>query len=123
VSIETRLANRQDSWQRLQIGGAGLAGILLIAGITSLVLSNASDEPPLDPLLAEEQTQQNNITDTEPEDAPSEPLVDIGVVPDIAPDQSLGDPDEATSEDTVPDLPDPDQIDGDAEGQSAAETG
>lgn len=101
----SRSFTRNDYWQRLQIGGAGLCGILVVAGITSLLLSNAADEPSSDPLLAE---QQENVDGTGAKlsgEAPSEPLVDIGVVPNITPAQSLGDPKQAAPKDNVPDLP------------------
>ncbi|WP_438730040.1 hypothetical protein ACR9YC_03750 [Parasphingorhabdus sp. DH2-15] len=98
----TSSAERNDYWQRLQIGGAGLCGILVIAGITTLVLGNASEEAPVDPLLAEQQGAEQEPSATA--EAPSEPLVDIGVVPDIKPDQTLGDPEKAAS-DNIPDLP------------------
>jgi hypothetical protein len=101
----SRSFTRNDYWQRLQIGGAGLCGILVVAGITSVLLSNAADEPSSDSLLAEQQQNADGSPAEPVVEAPSEPLVDIGVVPDIAPDQSLGDPDQAMPEDNVPDLP------------------
>ncbi len=108
----TSSAERNDYWQRLQIGGAGLCGILVIAGITTLVLGNASEEAPVDPLLADQQGTEQEPSATA--EAPSEPLVDIGVVPDIKPDQTLGDPEEAAS-DNIPDLPAPTDEDGSSE--------
>ena len=82
-----------------------MCGILVVAGITSVLLSNAADEPSSDSLLAEQQQNADGSPAEPVVEAPSEPLVDIGVVPDIAPDQSLGDPDQAMPEDNVPDLP------------------
>lgn len=101
----SRSITRNDYWQRLQIGGAGLCGVLLVAGITSILLANATDELPSDPLLAE-QLQNADGTNAElKSEARSEPLVDIGVVPDIAPDQALGDPNNVAPKANVPDLP------------------
>ena len=117
----SRSFTRNDYWQRLQIGGAGLCGILVVAGITSLLLSNAADEPSSDPLLAEQQQNIDGTTAEPGAEAPSEPLVDIGVVPDITPDQSLGDPDEALPEDNVPDLPA--DNDGEANSPTSADNG
>lgn len=107
-------ADHDDSWQRLKIGGAGLGGVLLVAAVTTVVFSNTADEESIDPLVAEQQGEGEGAAGDLAAEAPSEPLVDIGVVPDITPEQSLGDPDEALPEDGVPDLPAPGQGGGNA---------
>ncbi|WOE76138.1 hypothetical protein [Alterisphingorhabdus coralli] len=114
------LGTRNDSHvlQRLQIGSVGVIAVLLMVAMASLVLEGASDEPSVDPLAAQEPAEQS--AEAPPaEDQPNEPLVDLGVVPDIAPDESLGDPEEVLNEDEVPDLP---NAPGDAEPAAQGQT-
>ncbi|MEM1133180.1 MAG: hypothetical protein AAGH53_09595 [Pseudomonadota bacterium] len=102
--------------QRLQIGAVGVIAVLLMVAMASLVLEGTSDEEPVDTVTAEGAVEQQAATPVE--DQPNEPLVDLGVVPDIAPDESLADPEEVLNEDEVPDLPAaPDQGDGIAPAQ------
>lgn len=107
---EPRIRLKSDSHvlHRLQIGSAGVIAVLLMVGLASLVLGGASDEASDDALAAKDGDQL--LID---EEQPSEPLVDLGVVPDIAPDESLADPDKVLNENALPDLPDAPGVEGD----------
>ncbi|MDC8754116.1 hypothetical protein OIK40_05585 [Erythrobacter sp. sf7] len=74
--------NRQEALQRLQIGVFGIAAMVLLVGLASIIGSQA------------EITQESAVPDaaptTEPSPSPSQanPLADAGVVPDIAAEPS-----------------------------------
>ncbi|WP_238474030.1 hypothetical protein [Altericroceibacterium spongiae] len=69
--------SRRQSIQRLQVGFAGIAAMLLLVGLANVVIDQA------------QQTQSTAVPDAAPTIAPSEdaqrsdPLADAGVVPDL----------------------------------------
>ncbi len=69
---------RQEAIQRLQIGVTGIAAMVLLVGLASIIGSQAD--------VAEEAAVPEAAPTTEPNPAPSQanPLADAGVVPDIA---------------------------------------
>lgn len=85
---------RQEALQRIQIGLTGVAGVILLVGLASIVidkarLGDAAAPPPTVPTLS-----ANAV-------APKEPLVELGVqpaadqapvVPDLVPDPNLTQP-------------------------------
>jgi hypothetical protein len=77
-------AARSESLQRLQIGIFGLAMMILLVGLASIIGSQAN--------LAEAAAVPDASPTTEPVTADSpqpNPLEDAGVVPDIAPETGL----------------------------------
>lgn len=69
---------RQEAIQRLQIGVTGIAAMVLLVGLASIIGSQAD--------VTEEAAVPEAAPTTEPAPAPSQanPLADAGVVPDIA---------------------------------------
>lgn len=93
--------SRQESIQRLQVGVFGIAAMLLLVGLASIIGSQAD--------MTQEAAVPEAAPTTEPTATPTQanPLADAGVVPDIAADPS---PTPA-----VPlDVPPPNQAPGDA---------
>lgn len=74
--------SRQEALQRLQIGVFGIASMVLLVGLASIIGSQAD--------VTEEAAVPDAAPTTEPSDAPSQanPLADAGVVPDIAAEPS-----------------------------------
>lgn len=72
--------------RRVQIGIAGLMGVLLLVGLTNLVIENMRKEAAINP-AAVPMPQAANASTAEAEAALSEPLADLGVTPapDVAP--------------------------------------
>lgn len=70
--------SRQEAIQRLQIGVFGIAAMLLLVGLASVIGSQAD--------LTDDEAVPEAAPTTEPSPAPSQanPLADAGVVPDIA---------------------------------------
>lgn len=99
-----RLKGDNHVLQRLQIGSVGVIAVLLMVAMASLILGGTTNEEPIDPLAAQDRLKK--AAEAPKVEKPTEPLVDLGVVPDIAPEESLADPDEVMSKDEVPDLPD-----------------
>jgi hypothetical protein len=68
---------RQEAIQRLQVGLFGIAAMLLLVGLASIIGSQAD--------ITEEAAVPEAAPTTEPSAAPSQanPLADAGVVPDI----------------------------------------
>ncbi|MFN4019563.1 MAG: hypothetical protein ACK4IC_03480 [Erythrobacter sp.] len=73
---------RQEAIQRLQIGVFGIAAMVLLVGLASIIGSQAD--------VAEEAAVPDAAPTTEPSATPSQanPLADAGVVPDIAAEPS-----------------------------------
>ena len=89
VSTETAAArevpvseSRHEAIQRLQIGVFGIAAMVLLVGLASIIGSQAD--------VTEEAAVPDAAPTTEPSPAPSQanPLADAGVVPDIAAEPS-----------------------------------
>lgn len=106
-SIVTLRSEKQEMLYRLQVGGAGLFGVFLIALVSSLIFGKSADEGVGDTVAVDETGAPIQTETQTAEEVRSEPLVDIGVVPDITPDESLGDAEEALPDQTVPDQPAP----------------
>ncbi|WP_086616993.1 hypothetical protein [Erythrobacter tepidarius] len=75
-------AERQEAIQRLQIGVFGIAAMVLLVGLASIIGSQAD--------VTEEAAVPDAAPTTEPSPTPSQanPLADAGVVPDIAAEPS-----------------------------------
>lgn len=73
---------RQEAIQRLQIGVIGIAAMVLLVGLASIIGSQAD--------VTEEAAVPDAAPTTEPSPTPSQanPLADAGVVPDIAAEPS-----------------------------------
>ncbi len=73
---------RQEAIQRLQIGVFGIAAMVLLVGLASIIGSQAD--------VTEEAAVPDAAPTTEPSPTPSQanPLADAGVVPDIAAEPS-----------------------------------
>ena len=73
---------RQEAIQRLQIGVFGIAAMVLLVGLASIIGSQAD--------VTEEAAVPDAAPTTEPSATPSQvnPLADAGVVPDIAAEPS-----------------------------------
>lgn len=73
---------RQEAIQRLQIGVFGIAAMVLLVGLASIIGSQAE--------ITEDAAVPEAAPTTEPSPAPSQanPLADAGVVPDIAAEPS-----------------------------------
>jgi hypothetical protein len=73
---------RQEAIQRLQIGVFGIAAMVLLVGLASIIGSQAE--------ITEQAAVPEAAPTTEPKPTPSQanPLADAGVVPDIAADPS-----------------------------------
>ena len=78
---------RAEALQRLQVGVTGLAAMVLVIGVASIIGGQAD--------IAEEAAVPDAAPTTEPTAAPPQrdPLADAGVVPDI-PSEPLLEPDE-----------------------------
>ena len=85
---------RQEAIQRLQIGVTGIAAMMLLVGLASIIGSQAE--------ITEDAAVPEAAPTTEPSPAPSQanPLADAGVVPDIAAEPS-------PSPAVTPDMPPP----------------
>lgn len=73
---------RQEAIQRLQIGVFGIAAMVLLVGLASIIGNQAE--------ITDEAAVPDAAPTTEPSPAPSQanPLADAGVVPDIAAEPS-----------------------------------
>lgn len=70
--------DRKESWRRIRVGLTGLAGILLLIGLTSAMLERLSPRTP-EPVVTDGD-QMGNAGDA-PKD---EPLAELGVAPGAA---------------------------------------
>lgn len=75
---------RAQAVHRLQVGLFGLAGMLLLVGLANIIMDNAriSDDAPAAAKAASRTAATVDPSRAEPEQA-SDPLADIGVVPDL----------------------------------------
>ncbi len=78
MSGEDALADRKESWRRIRVGLTGLAGILLLIGLTSAMLERISPRTPEPAAVAD--GMASNAADI-PKD---EPLAELGVAPGAA---------------------------------------
>lgn len=102
MALFPRKIIRQEDFQRIQIGIAGLCGVLLLVGLTNVIIDNVRKENVLD-------TAQAGGAGEAPSNSSalgplSEPLADLGVtpaqdsrssampVPDLEPDPRLQKP-------------------------------
>lgn len=78
MSEEDLGPDRRESWRRIRVGLTGLAGILLLIGLTSAVLERISPRTP-EPVASATGAPGNA------KDAPKdEPLAELGVAPGAA---------------------------------------
>ena len=95
--------NRRESLRRIQLGVGGLAGVLLLVGLTNVLVDNIRKDNVMSGLgsTSDGSMPSNAMVTPAPALVPTEPLADLGVTP--APDASKAQPVPA-----VPDLePDP----------------
>lgn len=79
MSVEETNPDRRESWRRIRVGLTGLAGILLLIGLTSAMLERLSPRTP-EPVVVDADVTGNMA------DAPKdEPLAELGVAPGAAP--------------------------------------
>lgn len=95
MTLHTREQSRREVVRRVQLGLAGLAGVLLLMALTNLVIENVRKDARG---LATVDVTTPTINAAEPDES-SEPLVDLGVtpapesaVPDLEPDPRLRKP-------------------------------
>lgn len=82
-----------ESWQRIQIGLTGLAGVVLLVGLANIVINNANAPNSISGAALNQPNTTTNATENK------EPLAELGVTPSAS---SSGEPQ------VVPDLmPDP----------------
>ena len=99
--------SRAEASQRLQIGLIGLALMVLLMGVASVISNRAA--------VSEEAAVPDAAPTTEPTDppVPSDPLADAGVVPEVPTEDEGAEGDsEEGDEQTVPDI-EPDAGDND----------
>ena len=70
---------------RLRIGGAGLLTVTLLTAGASLIMGRASDEIPIDEVANGSRSAENAAIS---EEKNNEPLVDLGVIPDLQPSEA-----------------------------------
>ena len=93
----TRDEIRQEAMRRVQIGIAGLIGVLLLVGLTNVIIDNVRKDGALEAVQAGQSTPNAGMAQ---EGQSSEPLADLGVtpsseghsVPDLEPDPHLQKP-------------------------------
>lgn len=78
MAADEPTANGKESWRRIRVGLTGLAGILLLIGLTSAMLERLSPRVPEPADVAGDAAV--NAVDV-PED---EPLAELGVAPGAA---------------------------------------
>lgn len=92
---------RQERLQRLQIGGAGILGMVLVIALADIVNSRAQE------------TEANAVPEAAPTvvaseaSAPSDPLVDAGVAPELPP-EPIAEPE--SESDRTGDVPPPNTV-------------
>jgi hypothetical protein len=105
------MSDHQDSMQRIQVGVIGLVAVLLLVSVVNFVFQRASDEESaIEEIQAEAIDSTGGLVKAE-EEAPAEPLADIGITPAPAPEEETtreADIAIPTEGQVVPDLkPDP----------------
>lgn len=78
MSAEETPSDRKESWRRIRVGLTGLAGILLLIGLTSAMLERLSPRTPEPAAVGQDVTGN---TTAAPKD---EPLAELGVAPGAA---------------------------------------
>jgi len=107
LSNAARAKSAQAVAHRLQIGIGGVVMVLVTVALADMMLAGASNEQAVDAAA----TAQPGIVEAPVESAPapavpnSEPLVDLGVVPDLPDKQAAAPVQQAAPGATVPDLP------------------
>lgn len=87
-------SRRKEAMQRIQTGLTGLFGIVLLIGLANIVVDNIRRDDATDAPVASNTAEADAVND-----APSEPLAELGVAPAA---------DDKTAPSVVPDLqPDP----------------
>lgn len=92
----TQLIGGNPVMHRLQIGVSGVAAVLLMVGLADMMQEGASNETPLDASATVEpgqlpEGQVDPATGTVASN-PTEPLADLGVVPDLPAENAPQDP-------------------------------
>ncbi|GAB5487946.1 MAG: hypothetical protein Pars2KO_15160 [Parasphingorhabdus sp.] len=105
------MSDHQDTMQRIQVGVIGLVAVLLLVSVVNFVFQRASDEESaIEEIQAEAIDSTRGLVQAE-EEAPAEPLADIGITPAPAPEEDAmreTDIPVSTEGQVVPDLkPDP----------------
>jgi len=103
--------DRNDTMQRIQVGVVGLVAVLLLVSVANFVLQRASDEETaIEEIQAEALDKSGSVAANE-DDAPAEPLAELGITPAPAPEEdnaTLVVPQKSPEGQVVPDLkPDP----------------
>lgn len=102
--------DHQDSMQRIQVGVIGLVAVLLLVSVVNFVFQRASDEESaIEEIQSEALEGTRGFVEAE-EEAPAEPLADIGITPAPAPEEEPPEVDVMVPSEgqVVPDLkPDP----------------
>ena len=102
--------DRNDTIQRIQVGTIGLVAVLLLVSVANFVVSRASDEQTA---LEEIQAESGEVSPPSlaaEEEAPAEPLAELGITPAPEPEEESAQPTQQDSGagQVVPDLqPDP----------------
>lgn len=78
---------RQSALQRVQVGLIGLVVVLLFVSLANMVLDRVTDNPPVSE--TRELSESGNVS-LAPNEAPAEPLAELGVTP-VAPDEVSAD--------------------------------
>ena len=78
---------RQSALQRIQVGLIGLVVVLLFVSLANMVLDRVTDAPPVSE--TRELSESGNVN-LAPNEAPAEPLAELGVTP-VAPDEVSAD--------------------------------
>lgn len=89
---------RAESVQRLQIGSVGLAAMLLLVGLANVIMDRARESE----AAAVPDATATEVS-PEPEGNAQDPLVDMGVVPEVAPSETPAPAPTATLAPTQPD--------------------
>lgn len=100
IETASNSGNRAEAIRRLQVGVTGLFAMVLVMGVASAISNRAK--------VAEEAAVPDAAPTTEPTEtpAPSDPLVEAGVVPAVPAEGegSTGNQNEAEERPTVPDI-------------------
>lgn len=98
-----------NAMHRLQIGVVGVVMVLAMVGMADMLLQGASNERPVGERTDPESAANAASAAIEPAPPTSEPLVDLGVVPDLPSDDAAqalpAQSDTGEAVQRVPDLP------------------
>jgi hypothetical protein len=76
---------RTQSVHRLQVGLFGLGAMVLLVGLANIIMDRASENEEVDPAM-----EEVIAVDEQPKKQSSDPLADIGVVPETDPQPETG---------------------------------